>query len=273
MAAPSTGASMANGLLMCSVVPAGVVAGASMQRRRRSMNAVRMCAMADADMRQPLDIEAAVQPHDAAIATGSTTAVADVSPGPTSLTGLKAIPFLPDPTYRRYVRNVPGDAGFDPLRLAGADRETFVTMYESELKHGRIAMLAGVGFAASEILHPRLAAMLGLPNLMAEGGCAPTLLNGGLLNPVLLTSLVAIFGVMSFADISIPKKTGLPGYYGFDPLKLGDVEFSSFAKSLLRGDVEWVAEAEIKHSRVAMLVVVYMAVREFLTQTPTWPSL
>lgn len=263
---------------MCSIVPAGAAAAAFMQRRsqrrQRSTHGVRVHAMANGDVPRSVDIKAAVLPGDAAaVAAGSTAAAADVSPGPKSLTGLKAIPFLPDPTYKRFVRNVPGDAGFDPLGLGGADREAFVSMYESELKHGRIAMLAGLGFAASELLHPRLATMLGLPNLMAEGGCAPTLLNGGLLNPLLLSSLAVIFGIMSFVDITIPKKTGLPGYYGFDPLKLGDVQFSSFAKSLLRSDVEWVAEAEIKHSRVAMLVVVYMAVREFLTHTPTWPSL
>lgn len=220
-----------------------------------------MRAVADAEVRQTLDVEAVVQPSNM---TATSTA---------SLTGLNAIPFLPEPTYRRFVRNVPGDAGFDPLGLASADSETFVTMYEAELKHGRIAMLAGVGFAASEVLHPKLAAMLGLPNLMGEGGCAPTLLNGGIFNPVLVGSLAFIFGTISVVDIMAPKKTGLPGYYGFDPLKLGDVEFSKFAKSLLRGNVEWMAEAEIKHSRVAMLAVVYMAVREFLTHTPTWPSL
>jgi len=232
-----------------------------------------MHAMADANVRQTVDPETALQPSDARAAAGSTAAVPNVLPGPTSLAGLKAIPFLPDPAYRRFVRNVPGDVGFDPLGLAGADREAFVTMYESELKHGRIAMLAGLGFVASELLHPRLASMLGLPNLMAEGGCAPTLLNGGLLNPLLLSSLAFIFGIVSFVEITIPKNKGLPGYYGFDPLKLGDVEFSPLAKSLLRGEVEWVAEAEIKHARVAMLVVVYMTVHEFLTHTPSWPSL
>jgi len=92
------------------------------------------------------------------------------------------------------------------------------------------------------------------------------------LNPLLLSSLAFIFGIVSYVEMTIPKNKGLPGYYGFDPLKLGDIEFSPLAKSLLRGDVEWVAEAEIKHARVAMLVVVYMTVREFLTHTPSWPS-
>jgi len=212
-----------------------------------------MQVAADAEVRQALDVGAVVQPNKVTDVVGSTE----------SLTGEGAIPFLPDPAYRRFVRNVPGDAGFDPLGLAGADAKTFVTLYESELKHGRIAMLAGVGFAASELLHPRLAATLGLPNLMGEGGCAPTLLNGGLFNPLLASSLALIFGTMSLVDITGPRKSDIPGYYGFDPLKLGD--------QCIRA--EWMAEAEIKHSRVAMLAVVYMAFREFLTHTPTWPAL
>lgn len=201
-------------------------------------------------------------------------ASSDAVHDPISLTALQPIPFLPKPAYRRIVRNIPGDAGFDPLGLAGSDRQTFVSMYEAELKHGRIAMLAGLGFAVSEMLHPRLASAFGLPNLMAKGGCTPTLLNGALLNPLLLGGLGVIFGVMGFAEATAPRnKTGIPGYYGFDPLKLSDVEFSKFAKSLLRGNVEWVAEAEIKHARVAMLVVAYMAFHEFQTCSPTWPSL
>lgn len=198
---------------------------------------------------------------------------AEADPGLQSLTQLRAVPFLPEPRYRRFVRNVPGDAGFDPLSLAGETPDEFVRMMEAETKHGRIAMLAGVGFVAPEILHSRLASILDLPDLMAEGGCTPTLLNGGLLDPVLLGSLGVIFAAMGVADIAAPRSTGIPGYYGFDPLHFGDVEFSKFARSLLRNNTEWVAEAETKHGRIAMIAVTYMAVREWLLQTPTWPSL
>jgi len=98
-------------------------------------------------------------------------------------------------------------------------------------------------------------------------------LNGGLLNPVLLGSTAVFFAAIGLVDIAAPRGTGLPGYYGFDPLKFGDVEFSKFARSLLRNDAAWVAEAEVKHGRVAMVAVTYMALREWLLQTPTWPSL
>lgn len=263
---------------MCCAGSIAVATVASLQRRHgRSARGSSLQAVTDSGAPASAEPEMAMQSapdnlaaKKAAVDRPSDAMMAD----PMSLTVLQPMPFLPEPAYRRFVRNVPGDVGFDPLGLAGSDQQTFVSMYEAELKHGRIAMLAGVGFAISEISHARLASALGLPNLMAKGGCAPTLLNGALLNPWLFGSLCVIFGVMGFAEATAPRNnTGLPGYYGFDPLKLSDVEFSKLARSLLRGNVEWVAEAEIKHSRVAMLVVAYMAFHEFQTGTPTWPSL
>mmetsp|Transcript_60835 Transcript_60835/g.188943 ORF Transcript_60835/g.188943 Transcript_60835/m.188943 type:complete len:321 (+) Transcript_60835:41-1003(+) len=189
------------------------------------------------------------------------------------LTQLRAVPFLPEPAYRRFARNVPGDAGFDPLGLAGSNPRSFVNMLDAETKHGRLAMLAGVGFVAPELLHARFAKILGLPNLMADGGCVPTVLNGGLENSVLLGSLAAFFAVVGFAELIAPRGTGLPGYYGFDPMGFSNVQFSKLARSMLRSDVEWVAEAETKHGRIAMVAVTYMAFREFLSGAPTWPSL
>jgi len=189
------------------------------------------------------------------------------------LTQLRAVPFLPEPAYRRFARNVPGDAGFDPLGLAGSNPRSFVNMLDAETKHGRLAMLAGVGFVAPELVHARFAKILGLPNLMADGGCVPTVFNGGLENPVLLGSLAAFFAVVGFAELIAPRGTGLPGYYGFDPMGFSNVQFSKLARSMLRSDVEWVAEAETKHGRIAMVAVTYMAFREFLSGAPTWPSL
>jgi hypothetical protein len=206
--------------------------------------------------------------------TITTAASERVEPGVASLLHSSALPWLPEPKYRQFVRNVPGDAGFDPLGLAGRNRQDFVKSMESELKHARLAMLAGVGFAAPELLHHRLATLFHMPDLMAPGGCTPTLLNGQLLQePVLAGSLGAIFSLIAFTDVMAPKLKGLPGYYGFDPLGVGDIQFSDLAHSLLRSDVEWVAESEVKHGRAAMVAVTYMAVNEFVTGAPTWPSL
>ena len=48
---------------------------------------------------------------------------------------------------------VPGDCGFDPLNLFPEDKKEQFEMQTKEIKHGRIAMMAVVGFAAQEALH------------------------------------------------------------------------------------------------------------------------
>ena len=47
----------------------------------------------------------------------------------------------------------PGDCGFDPLGLFPADKAGQVAMQTKEIKHGRIAMMAILGFAAQEALY------------------------------------------------------------------------------------------------------------------------
>lgn len=268
-------AGMSTALATSSAVAAIAMAGLATRRGARrngavggGRRAIRLAAIAQGGaVASSKEVEA-----DAEIGVAEPSERA--GPSVNSLLRPSALPWLPEPAYRRYVRNVPGDFGFDPLNLAGANRYEFVRSMESELKHSRLAMLAGIGFAAPELLHHRLADLMGLPSLMAPGGCTPTLLNGQLLEePVLAAGLGSIFALIAFTDIMKPEQTGLPGYYGFDPLGLGDVEFSKMAKSMLSSNVEWVAEAEVKHGRVAMVAVTYMAFREFLTGTPTWPSL
>merc|ERR1712032_661908 len=47
-----------------------------------------------------------------------------------------------------------GNSGFDPLQLATA--ENLVSLRSAELKHGRLAMLAALGWPAQEYFHPFL---------------------------------------------------------------------------------------------------------------------
>lgn len=47
----------------------------------------------------------------------------------------------------------PGDCGFDPLGLFPADQAGQMAMQTKELKHGRIAMMAILGFAVQEALY------------------------------------------------------------------------------------------------------------------------
>merc|ERR1712127_929958 len=69
---------------------------------------------------------------------------------------------------------------FEGMSGEGQDVKTSAFLRESEVKHGRLAMLAAVGWPASEALHPFLSEASGLPNLLNDAGEAPSVLTGGL---------------------------------------------------------------------------------------------
>jgi hypothetical protein len=58
-----------------------------------------------------------------------------------------------------------GDKGFDPLGFADSKEKLFIYR-EAELKHGRLAMLAALGWPVSEALDKPLASMLGMKSLL-----------------------------------------------------------------------------------------------------------
>lgn len=59
----------------------------------------------------------------------------------------KSLPFLPEP---KNLAGMVGDKGFDPIGFSDAIDPKFLR--EAELKHGRTAMLAALGFVVSEFL-------------------------------------------------------------------------------------------------------------------------
>ena len=81
-----------------------------------------------------------------------------------------------------------GNKGFDPLNLAGegADETKLNGYREAEIKHGRLAMLAALGWPVAELLQPILSSALNQPDLLVADSAGipaervPSLLNGGL---------------------------------------------------------------------------------------------
>jgi hypothetical protein len=155
-----------------------------------------------------------------------------------------------------------GNKGFDPAGFA-TSQEKLDEYREAELKHGRLAMLAAVGWPVSEYLQPILAKQIGAPDLLAAGEKAPSLLNGGFdrINPLFFlgtlafTAAVENFGLKGgFADRE-------PGDLGFDPLNLyyGSTEDVKYSYRL----------KEVNNGRLAMVAITYYAFTEFFTGTNT----
>lgn len=161
-----------------------------------------------------------------------------------------ALPFLPQPKYREFIVNVPGDAGFDSASLA-RDLATFRWMQEAELKHSRIAMVSVLLWPLSE-----------LDSVLAETQGAPGLVPGDF--PV---GLALAVGAMAVAVPEMSKTPeSPPGFYGFDPLNLKDVEMPM--SCWLPKGRRWMAEAELKHGRVAMMACLIFACLELSTKVP-----
>lgn len=161
-----------------------------------------------------------------------------------------------------------GDVGFDPLGFS-KDKKALYWMREAETKHGRLAMLAAVGWPLSELFHKELARALNLESILAGGDRAPSLLNGGLssvyASGMLIMSII-IAGYLEakamndgyvFWNAEKPESY-VPGDYKFDPLKLYAV----------RGNKKTMELCEIKNGRLAMLAITAFAFSEAATGLP-----
>jgi len=98
-----------------------------------------------------------------------------------------------------------GDAGFDPLRIA-KDQESLFTLREAEIKHCRLAMLAAAGWPLSELFHYKLALIMGLDDLLADQGKAPSILNGGLNNVGIRFGLGLFFAIGGVLEFELQRR-------------------------------------------------------------------
>jgi len=162
-----------------------------------------------------------------------------------------------------------GDVGFDPLGFS-KDKKALYWMREAETKHGRLAMLAAVGWPLSELFHKELAQTLKLDSILAGGDRAPSLLNGGLSSVYasgMLVMSIIIAGYLEakamndgyvFWNAEKPENY-VPGDYKFDPLNLYSVR---------KGSKKSMENAEIKNGRLAMLAITAFAFSEAATGLP-----
>eukprot|EP00596_Hydrurales_sp_CCMP1899_P004446 CAMPEP_0119033654 /NCGR_PEP_ID=MMETSP1177-20130426/703_1 /TAXON_ID=2985 /ORGANISM="Ochromonas sp, Strain CCMP1899" /LENGTH=232 /DNA_ID=CAMNT_0006990561 /DNA_START=23 /DNA_END=721 /DNA_ORIENTATION=+ len=187
----------------------------------------------------------------------------------------KSVPFLDQPV--KLTGNMAGDVGFDPLGFTEmwADKDwseqvvptqfkvqfertpvtTIEWMREAELKHGRLSMLAVVGWIAVD-------SGLRLPfsnfQFIENSFVAH---NEGVQNGSMGLLLFAVFILELVSGVAIfdqSKGSGrIPGDFNFDPLNLSvsDVKRARFASN------------EIKNGRLAML-----AISGILTQQAVFPD-
>jgi len=176
---------------------------------------------------------------------------------------------LPKDSVLGYTAMV-GNKGFDPLGLAGLgpDETTLNGYREAEIKHGRLAMLAALGWPVAEELQPFISQALGKPDLLVAGKDAaaervPSLLNGGLENisPAFFAAGIVFSAAIELLALQwggkVEEGEYQPGDLGFDPLGLyrGKDESTRFDLRL----------KELNNGRLAMIAISWYAFEEFFT--------
>jgi light-harvesting complex I chlorophyll a/b binding protein 4 len=161
----------------------------------------------------------------------------------------KSLPFLLAP---KNTAGWVGDTGFDPLGLS--DYIDIKWMRESELKHGRAAMLATVGFVAQQFVT--------LPGMthVDDSNLAPAAAG---ISPML--QIVLGLGIVEWwtnkGNITMENMfedpNRIPGNIGFDPLGMGK-----------NGASEEMQLKEIKNGRLAMLAIGGMIHHNIVTGGP-----
>merc|ERR1711934_910294 len=173
-----------------------------------------------------------------------------------------------------YAKELPGVLPpmgfFDPMGFCSADdiTEGKIKFYrEVELKHGRVGMLAALGFLVGENFHPLFGGNIDVPAYLAF---QETPLQTFWPAVVFLIAIPEIFSVFSFETPALfagplAKKGGMPweirsgfesGDLGFDPLGLKPTDPAELLA---------MQNKELNNGRLAMIAAAGMIVQELAT--------
>jgi hypothetical protein len=159
-----------------------------------------------------------------------------------------------------------GEWNFDPLGFSKVNSLnsfglTKFFMRESEIKHGRLAMLAAFGWPVAELLDRPLAKVFGMQPIVDDAGRSPSILNGGLdkVSPIFWVSILGAAFVIDMIQINKANADDpeyFPGNIGWDPLGL-------YPKD--EAGQKAMQAKEIRNGRLAMIAITAFAAQEYVT--------
>mmetsp|Transcript_92451 Transcript_92451/g.266956 ORF Transcript_92451/g.266956 Transcript_92451/m.266956 type:complete len:216 (+) Transcript_92451:257-904(+) len=150
--------------------------------------------------------------------------------------------------------SLPGDYKFDPFNFAKNEQD--LKLYrEAEVRHGRLAMLAAIGWPLAELFNKDIASEFHLPALISNNDLNPAVLNGniGNVNPLFFVAALTLGAVVESQTLFRNYEPRMIGDVGFDPLNAYPKEPELQKK---------IAAAEIDNGRLAMLAVTSYAISE-----------
>lgn len=163
----------------------------------------------------------------------------------------EALPFLPKPqNLSGYV----GDVGFDPLRIS--DYFPMDYLREAEIKHGRICMLAWLGFVSVDMglrVYPLPPGLEGVTSATAHDAAVT---QGGM-GQIFITIAFLEMGSWLSVSAMLQGSGRQPGDFGFDPL--------GYLKNKSEDEVDFIKLQELKNGRLAMLAFGGIVTQSILT--------
>eukprot|EP00304_Pavlova_gyrans_P003909 CAMPEP_0206036242 /NCGR_PEP_ID=MMETSP1466-20131121/2627_1 /ASSEMBLY_ACC=CAM_ASM_001126 /TAXON_ID=44452 /ORGANISM="Pavlova gyrans, Strain CCMP608" /LENGTH=201 /DNA_ID=CAMNT_0053410689 /DNA_START=11 /DNA_END=616 /DNA_ORIENTATION=- len=171
--------------------------------------------------------------------------------GVTMMAGEKSasIPFLPKP--EALDGTLPGDVGFDPLGLSSTFDLKW--MQEAELKHGRLCMLATLGFVVTDLGITAPGAPTGFSSVAAHDMAVE---KGAMYVLLFAASVIEVCAGVPAVEQMMKGSGRAPGDFAFDPLGFSKKDAAA-AKRL--------AVNEVKNGRLAMLAFSGMVTQAVLT--------
>jgi len=170
------------------------------------------------------------------------------------------------------MRDLPGVMSpmgfFDPWNLTPEDRTEALIYREAELTHGRVAMLAALGYLVQEPFHP-VYAQVGGPAIRQLDNVLSTS-NGEFGGICLLTTI--FFAELFRAKVGWmdPKKATRTLVAGYKP---GDLQFDPLSlKPKTEAAMLEMENKELNNGRLAMIGVAGMTAQELVTGTPIFAS-
>eukprot|EP00177_Eucheuma_denticulatum_P002713 GFKZ01004878.1.p1 GENE.GFKZ01004878.1~~GFKZ01004878.1.p1 ORF type:complete len:218 (+),score=30.81 GFKZ01004878.1:201-854(+) len=149
-----------------------------------------------------------------------------------------SVPFMDVPT--NLSPSMPGYVGFDPLSIS--DYINVKWLQEAEIKHGRICMLAFVGYIVAELYQfPWYKDFPHLINDRHDWGVH----NGSMLQLVIWLSFFEIMTTPAVVQMTNGQSDRMPGNFFFDPLGLSK-DPAKMAKYQTN---------EVKNGRLAMIAI------------------
>lgn len=146
--------------------------------------------------------------------------------------------------------------GFDPFRFS--DFVPIDFLREAELKHGRICMMAWLGFVAVDLgfrVYPAAEGFESLTSITAHDAAVE---QGGMSQMLLWFSLLEVFDTIAVQQM-LEGSGRAPGDFGLD---------GGFLKGKSQAEIDTMKLKEIVHCRLAMFAFSGVVTQAVLTQGP-----